>query len=544
MGELAAAGRVAGLGRQRQPLHREARVAGHAEAGGEAGADAGLRPGVARVGERSPEGERPGVVAAAGGGLGPGHRVVGLGAAAQPSHGARPARLARKPASSSRQRRSRTSPPSAMRPITGTGRRAEGGGEGDDPAGSGVRGADGEAGARHRLGRQRAGADLAAAVGGLDREARADGRGEIGTQPLGERGDRGPRAGKQAQRRQALGQAVRVAVEAQRRLERGDADLVEPHGALHRVAADARDELAAADDEAGLRAAEQLVAREGDEVGALGDRLGDGRLARQAVGGEVDEGAGAEVVDERHAVVMGDPRQFGRRHRLGEALDPVVGGVDLQDQPGLGTERAGIVAGVGAVGGADLDEPGAGTRHDVGHAEGAADLDQLAARHDRLAALGQRVQRQQHRGGVVVDDGGVLRPGQLDEQVAQRRVALAAPAAAEVELERQRLPHGGDRRLDRGLGEQRPAEVGVEHGAGQIEDRTHLRPRRGVERARRVGRHRFRAGDGAVGAQRREALAHGGERRLAAVAGDRLGGGGGAEHPVDGRQAGGRVHAQ
>ena len=84
----------------------------------------------------------------------------------------------------------------------------------------------------------------------------------------------------------------------------------------------------------------------------------------------------------------------------------------------------------------------------------------------------------------------------------------------------------------------------MEHGAGQIEDRTHLRPRRGVERARRVGRHRFRAGDGAVGAQRREALAHGGERRLAAVAGDRLGGGGGAEHPVDGRQAGGRVHAQ
>ena len=69
-----------------------------------------------------------------------------------------------------------------------------------------------------------------------------------------------------------------------------------------------------------------------------------------------------------------------------------------------------------------------GARHDVGHAERAADLDQLAARDDDLAAARQRVEHEQHRGGVVVDDGRVLGAGQLAQQAAQVVVALAAPA--------------------------------------------------------------------------------------------------------------------
>ena len=61
-----------------------------------------------------------------------------------------------------------------------------------------------------------------------------------------------------------------------------------------------RDQILAADDEAGLRPAEQLVAGEGDEIGALGDRLRDRRLMREPEAGEIDQRAGAEIVDQRH----------------------------------------------------------------------------------------------------------------------------------------------------------------------------------------------------------------------------------------------------
>jgi len=68
---------------------------------------------------------------------------------------------------------------------------------------------------------------------------------------------------------------------------------------------------------------------------------------------------------------------------------------------------------VGTVGGADFDQFGAGAAHDFGHTEGAADLDQLAARDDHLAPLGQGVEDEQNRGGVVIDHGGVLGAGQF-----------------------------------------------------------------------------------------------------------------------------------
>jgi len=65
------------------------------------------------------------------------------------------------------------------------------------------------------------------------------------------------------------------------------------------------------------------------------------------------------------------------RNRGGEAVDRVIAGVDLQDQRRLGADRGGEIAQMGAVGGTDLAQPGAGALHDVGQAERAADLDQL-----------------------------------------------------------------------------------------------------------------------------------------------------------------------
>ena len=125
---------------------------------------------------------------------------------------------------------------------------------------------------------------------------------------------------------------------------------------------------------------------------------------------------------------------------------------------------------MGAVGGADLAQPAAGLAHDVGDAEGAADLHQLAARDHHLPPRRQGAQQQQHRGGVVVDREGGLGAGEVAEQRLEVGIALAAPAGPEVELEvggAGRLGHRRQRlRRQRGA-----AEIGVQHRAGQVQHR-------------------------------------------------------------------------
>ena len=97
-----------------------------------------------------------------------------------------------------------------------------------------------------------------------------------------------------------------------------------------------------------------------------------------------------------------------------------------------------VVGDAGAIGGAHFAQHRARLRHHVGNAERAADLHQLAARDDDLAAFGQRIQRQQHRGGVVVDhEVETSRAAvQQSRKAADRRdVALAALAGREVEFQ-------------------------------------------------------------------------------------------------------------
>jgi hypothetical protein len=95
----------------------------------------------------------------------------------------------------------------------------------------------------------------------------------------------------------------------------------------------------------------------------------------------------------------------------------------------------------------------------------------FGSRHDRLAALGQRVEHEQDSCGVVVDHGGVLGAGQFAQQIANEIVAIAAMAGAEIEFERDRVAHRHLRRLDGGFGPQCAAEIGMQHGAGEIEHR-------------------------------------------------------------------------
>ena len=103
--------------------------------------------------------------------------------------------------------------------------------------------------------------------------------------------------GEHPQHRDLAQRPLRVAVERERALERRERELVGPQRALERVAAQALDEVGPAGDDARLRPAEQLVAREADEVCARGEALACGRLVLEA-----PEDARAEVVDEREPV--------------------------------------------------------------------------------------------------------------------------------------------------------------------------------------------------------------------------------------------------
>ena len=109
--------------------------------------------------------------------------------------------------------------------------------------------------------------------------------------------------------------------------------------------------------------------------------------------------------------------------------------VDAQQQRRLGPDRPLVVGGAGAVRRPDLDEPRARAGEHVRDPEAVADLDQLAARDEHLAPLGQRGEREQHRGGVVVDDERRLGAGQPAKQRREVVLARAARAGREVVLE-------------------------------------------------------------------------------------------------------------
>ena len=286
-------------------------------------------------------------------------------------------------------------------------------------------------------------------------------------EPFGAGADRLDGLAQHAQHRNLVGPVER---ENERPLERGERELVGAQRALERVAAQALDQIGAADDDPGLRPAEQLVAREADEVGPCGKRGSGGGLTL-----DLDERARAEVVDERQLVAARNPGELLDPRLLGEADDAEVRLVDAEQQRRVRPDRALVVGGAGAVRRPDLDEAGARAREHVRDAKAVADLDQLAARDEHLAAFGERGEREQHRRGVVVDDERRLGAGQPPEQRREVVLARAARSGREVVLQVRvsgRLPHV----LERSLGEWRPTQVRVHDHAGGVEDAAQRRP--------------------------------------------------------------------
>ena len=133
----------------------------------------------------------------------------------------------------------------------------------------------------------------------------------------------------------------------------------------------------------------------GHERGAGAHRAADGRLVGEEVEAVVGEDARADVVDDGHAERAEglDLRPPRRSRRCGSSTGARGG----SRRSSASRARPRVVGQARAVGRPDLDEARAGLGDDLGDAEAAADLDELAARDDQVAPGRERRGGQQRR---------------------------------------------------------------------------------------------------------------------------------------------------
>ena len=220
-----------------------------------------------------------------------------------------------------------------------------------------------------------------------------------------------------------------------------------------------------------MRPTQQLVAGERDQVDACGDDFLHGGLVREAPVAEVDEAARAEIFHDRQAAVVAERDQLARRDVGGEPDDTVVRRVNLEEQPGVVSDRTLVILQVGAVRRPHLTQDGAAAQHDVGDPKFSADLDELTARDDDLLAVGQRLERQENRRRVVVDDQRVLGARQAPQQLLHVRIPRATLFGGQVELEVGIAFGDAGDALEGERAERGSAEIRVEDDAGGIDHR-------------------------------------------------------------------------
>src|SRR5579871_6148489 len=257
-------------------------------------------------------------------------------------------------------------------------------------------------------------------------------------------------------------------VGAESRFERGDGELVYTKRAEERVAANSCDEVFFPGDDAGLRAAEKFVAAEHYDVRAGFDAMADEGLD-DAVRGEIDEAAGAEVFDKREISARGESGEILQRWFVGEAGDLEIRWVNAEEHARFFGDGVFVVCEARAVGGADFTECGAALRHDFRDAEAVADFDEFAARDEDFAVASEGGEDEEDGGGAVVDDDSRFGAGEAFEELRGVNIALAAGAHFEVVLEIRILRGGAAEFFDGGFGERGAAEVGVEDDAGGVD---------------------------------------------------------------------------
>ena len=229
------------------------------------------------------------------------------------------------------------------------------------------------------------------------------------------------------------------------------------------------DEIFFAGDDAGLRAAEKFVAAEHHDVRAGFDAVADEWLG-DAVRGEVDEAAGAEVFDEREVFARGESCEILQRWFVGETGDLEIRWVDAEEHARFVGDGVFVVLQARAIGGADFAQRGAALRHDFGDAEAVADFDKLTAGDEDFAIASEGGEDEQHGGGAVIDDDNGFGAREALEESRGVDVALSACAGFEVVFEIGILRRGAAEFFDGGFGERSAAEIGVKDDAGGVDD--------------------------------------------------------------------------
>lgn len=119
----------------------------------------------------------------------------------------------------------------------------------------------------------------------------------------------------------------------------------------------------------------------------------------------------------------------------GKADQLVVAGMNLEQGGGVGGDGRFVIAPIGLVRGAHLDEADAAGRHDLGKAKRAADFHQLPPRNDDFFAGRTAVEKQKNGGGIVVHHHRRFSSGQFTEKPFQVSLPRTAHALFQVHLQ-------------------------------------------------------------------------------------------------------------
>ena len=254
----------------------------------------------------------------------------------------------------------------------------------------------------------------------------------------------------------------------------GERNLIDPQRAHQRVRAQARDERSASDDDAGLRAAEQLIAGKRDELDAVGDGLLHRSFVRKPVFCKIDERAAAKIFNDRNAGLAAKGREFcaGSTSATKPSMRK-LDGCDRNEQRRSQRESAAAkILEIHVVRRADFHERRAAAFEHVRQPKTAADLDQLIARDDRFAASRERIEDEQDGRGAVVHDERILRAGELAEQSRHAVVTRTALIPRSDRTRGSSIPRRSHVRLQgRGSRQRSAPEIRVQQGSGRIDDR-------------------------------------------------------------------------
>ena len=231
-----------------------------------------------------------------------------------------------------------------------------------------------------------------------------------------------------------------------------------------------REERRAADREPRLRAAEELVARERDQVRAVREAVRDRPLPGDAELVERDDATRSLIVHPGDSGFARHRRDLGGLRRDRVAPDLVVRRVHRQQECGVGGERAAVVVGGRPIGRAHFAKEGPGGFEDLGDLETAADRDQLASGNEDRASARERGESEVDGRSVVVDDERLFRAEERAGRAAHVVLALAAVAGRRLVLDGRVTRGDSGDRVAGSLRQRRPAQVRVEEHAGAVDD--------------------------------------------------------------------------